>query len=80
MGTSPSFRCETYEEAVKEVRSRKSSPDGQNMLHRILVSPYGNGYIVRSIDAELYCESIANGQNPDAWLGSGAWSKGAATR
>ncbi len=80
MGTSPSFYCKTYDEAVKEVRSRKSTPEGQNMLHRILVSPYGDGYIVRSIDAELYCESIANGQNPDAWLGSGMWPKGVVAR
>ena len=80
METSVSFYCKTYDEAVKEVRSRKLSPAGQEMVHRILDSPYGDGYIVRSIDAELYCESIANGQNPDAWLGSGAWRRAAAGR
>ena len=76
METSASFFCETYGEAVEEVRRRKSSPEGQSMIHRIMDSPYGNGYVVRSIDAELYCESIADSPDPTTKLGPRSWPKG----
>ncbi len=54
------FYCKTYEEAAEERRRRKASLEGQEMVHRILDSPYG-GYCLRSQDAELYFESILDG-------------------
>lgn len=54
------FYCKTYEEAAEELRRRKASLEGQDMVHRILDSPYG-GYCLRSQDAELYAELIVEG-------------------
>ena len=54
------FYCKTYEEAAEELRRRKASLEGQDMVHRILDSPYG-GYCLRSQDAEFYFESIIEG-------------------
>ena len=54
------FYCKTYEEAAEERRRRKASLEGQEMVHRILDSPYG-GYCLRSQDAELYAELIVEG-------------------
>lgn len=56
----PDFYCKTYEEAAEELRRRKASPAGQDMVHRILDSPYG-GYRLQSQDAELYFELLAEG-------------------
>lgn len=80
MDIGTSFYCQTYDEAMKEVKRRKLSPEGQNMLHRIVNSPYGNGYIVRSIDPEFYCESIIDGPGfnfQPGQLGFSLWPKSA---
>ena len=76
METSASFYYETYGEAVEEVRRRKSSSEREHMIHRIMNSPYANGYVVRSIDAELYCELLTEGSLPALGLGLGSWPKG----
>lgn len=56
----PDFYCKTYEEAAEELRRRRALLGGQDMVHRILDSPYG-GYCLRSQDAELYCELLVEG-------------------
>ena len=78
METLASFYCETYDEAVEEAQRRKSSPEERSMIHCITDSPYGNGYVVRSVDAELYCEMVAD--SPDLGPGLGSWPKSAPGR
>ncbi len=80
METLASFYCETYDEAVEEAQRRKSSPEERSMIHCIMDSPYGNGYVVRSVDAELFCEIIADSPAPTPRLGLSSWPKSALGR
>ncbi len=68
-----SLYFEKFEDAFEEVHRRKSSPEGQIMINRILDSPYGDGYVVQSIDAELYCESVADNPSLNFFHGFDSW-------
>ena len=48
----------TIDQAYDELGRRKVSSPG--MFHRIEMSPYG-GYLIVSIDADLYADMIADG-------------------
>ncbi len=57
MKIEPPFYCQTYSEAHAEVQRRKSLAESEQLIHRITMSPY-HGYVVRSVDSDMYVESV----------------------
>ena len=48
------------QDALEEVRRRRTSPEGHEMITRMEESPYG-GYRVRSIPADFLIDTLVDG-------------------
>ncbi len=53
----------TMGEAMDEVARRRADPQGKELMTRIERSPYG-GYRVRSMPADFFVDTIADGPVP----------------
>ena len=49
---------DNYREACHEVQRRRDEPDGEQMINKIIPSPYG-GCDVVTFDPELYADMMA---------------------
>ena len=52
------IRVKTKKEALREVRRRRSTPEGARLIHKIIKSRYGTGFKIMSMDPELYVDML----------------------
>ena len=52
------IRVKTEREALKEVRRRRSTPEGAGLIYKIVKSRYSTGFKIMVMDPELYVDML----------------------